>query len=64
MATLLIGRSEAASLLDPASIVPAVRDAFVAYSAGSIDRAQRVEAWAIYRAALQSGGARQIDFLA
>jgi ornithine cyclodeaminase len=44
MRTLLLTRSETAALLDPPSIVPALRDAFVAYSAGTRERARRVRA--------------------
>lgn len=42
--TLLIGRSECTTLLQPATIVSALRDAFVSYSTPGGERARRVRA--------------------
>lgn len=42
MRTLLLSRSETVALLDPRSIVPALREAFIAYSAAKSERARRV----------------------
>jgi ornithine cyclodeaminase/alanine dehydrogenase-like protein (mu-crystallin family) len=42
MRTLLLTRSEVAGLLDPAALVPALRRAFVSYSANPDERARRV----------------------
>lgn len=56
MKTLLLTRSECAALLDPASLVPALRDAFVAYSAAPGARARRV------RAPLEGGASSTVLF--
>lgn len=44
MQTLALNRSECVRLLDPGSIVEDLRDAFIAYSTASVERAQRIRA--------------------
>ncbi len=56
MRTLLLTRSEVRALLDPPSLVEALRAGFVAYSATATDRAQRV------RAALPGPGTATVLF--
>lgn len=56
MRTLLLTRSETAALLDPRALVPAMTEAFVAYSAAAEGRARRV------RAALGSRGTSTVLF--
>ena len=54
--TLLLTRSEVAALLDPAALVPALRSAFVDYSARAEGRARRV------RSALPGPGSATVLF--
>ena len=56
MKTLLLCRSECSALLDPASIISPLRDAFVSYSARPSERARRV------RARLGSNGTSTVLF--
>jgi len=56
MATLLLTRTEVAALVEQGTLLPALRAAFIAHSAGGLARAQRV------RSALPGPGSATVLF--